>query len=89
MYDLTCSQRKKRRLVHPDHLRTESEEVETRLRERATSTAFAIVDAPRDLPQLSRHEREIERSLLHGKRVNPLDKWLVGGTRPTHGTLTA
>ncbi|ELR12299.1 RNA recognition motif domain containing protein [Acanthamoeba castellanii str. Neff] len=69
--------RKKRKLVHPDHLKTESEDVERCLRERAAAAARNVTSAPRDLPQLSRHEREIERTLLHGKRADSLGRWLV------------
>jgi hypothetical protein len=84
LYALTGSgrqQRKKRKLVHPDHLKTESEDVERCLRERAAAAARNVTSAPRDLPQLSRHEREIERTLLHGKRADSLGRWLVSGTR--------
>jgi hypothetical protein len=84
LYALTGSgrqQRKKRKLVHPDHLKTEAEDVERCLRERAAAAARSVTSAPRDLPQLSRHEREIERTLLHGKRADSLGRWLVSGTR--------
>lgn len=78
-YSLLHSQSKRRKLVHPDHLKKETEETEKRLQDYEAAVASSE-EAPRNLPRLSRHERELERSLLQGKPVNPLGQWLIEGT---------